>query len=171
MSEPEPTPEAATSRVRVHNFSISLDGFGVGEGQTLTSPFGHAGGRLLSWAVTTRTFELMGLHGDEPGSTGVDDAFASRWADGIGAEIMGRHKFAPADQPWPDPEWEGWWGEDPPFHTPGGGAHSSPAAADPQGGRHIVLLPGRLTGRSPGPGPHAGRRRRRAHRRGHLDDP
>lgn len=106
------------SRVRVHNFSVSLDGFGVGEGQTRQSPFGHAGTRLLEWALPTRTFTEMGLHGDQPGTTGVDEAFASRWNTGIGAEIMGRNKFAPKPGPWPDEEWTGWWGDNPPFHTP-----------------------------------------------------
>jgi dihydrofolate reductase len=106
------------SRVRVHNFSISLDGFGVGEGQQLDAPFGHAGHRLLEWAFPTRTFTQMGFHGDATGTAGVDEAFASRWNAGIGAEIMGRHKFAPKDEPWPDDTWRGWWGDDPPFHTP-----------------------------------------------------
>ncbi|MCI9889060.1 dihydrofolate reductase family protein [Micrococcales bacterium 31B] len=106
------------SRVRVHNFSISLDGFGVGEGQSLDAPFGHAGARLMQWAFPTRTFRRMGLHGEGAGTVGLDEAFAGRWADGIGAEIMGRHKFAPQSEPWPDAAWRGWWGENPPFHTP-----------------------------------------------------
>lgn len=106
------------SLVRVHNFSISLDGFGAGEGQTLEAPFGHAGHRLLEWAMTTRTFREMGLPGESDPSTGVDDAFASRWARGIGAEIMGRRKFGPQRGPWTDEEWKGWWGDDPVFHTP-----------------------------------------------------
>lgn len=117
MADTENT-AATTSRVRVHNFSISLDGFGVGEDQQLTSPFGHAGTRLVEWAMATRTFRQMGTPGEGPGSTGVDETFASRWADGIGAEIMGRHKFAPASEPWPNDEWQGWWGQNPPFHTP-----------------------------------------------------
>lgn len=106
------------SLVRVHNFTISLDGFGAGEGQTLEAPFGHAGQRLMRWAFGTRTFRQMGLPGDGPGSTGVDDAFARQWAPGIGVEIMGRHKFGPQRGPWTDEEWRGWWGENPPFHTP-----------------------------------------------------
>lgn len=106
--------------VRVHNFSVSLDGFGTGEDQTLEAPFGHAGIRLLEWALPTRTFTRMGLHGpaDHDGSAGVDEAFAGRWNTGIGAEIMGRNKFAPKPGPWPDDDWRGWWGENPPFHTP-----------------------------------------------------
>jgi hypothetical protein len=75
------------SQVRVHNFSVSLDGFGTGEGQSLDAPFGHAGTRLHEWFFPTRTFRAM--QGQPGGSTGIDDAFASAWAPGIGAEIMG----------------------------------------------------------------------------------
>lgn len=106
------------SLVRVHNFSVSLDGFGVGEEQRLEAPFGHAGHRLVEWALPTRTFRQMGLPGEGNGSVGVDEAFASRWATGIGVEIMGRNKFAPQRGPWADEEWRGWWGDNPPFHTP-----------------------------------------------------
>ncbi len=107
------------SRVRVHNFSVSLDGFGTGDGQRLEAPFGHAGSRLHEWFFPTRTFR--GFHdtqGDPGGSSGVDDAFASNWATGIGVEIMGRNKFGPQRGPWGDEEWKGWWGDNPPFHTP-----------------------------------------------------
>lgn len=103
------------SRVRVHNFSISLDGFGTGEGQSLESPFGHAGHRLNEWFFPTRSFQ--GMQG-KAGSTGIDDAFACNWGPGIGAEIMGRNKFGPQRGPWADEDWKGWWGDDPPFHTP-----------------------------------------------------
>jgi dihydrofolate reductase len=106
------------SLVRVHNFSVSLDGFGAGEGQALDAPFGHAGHRLMEWALGTRTFREMGLSGETAPSTGVDDAFASRWGRGIGVEIMGRNKFGPHRGPWEDEEWKGWWGDDPVFHTP-----------------------------------------------------
>jgi len=104
------------SRVRVHNFAISLDGFGTGEGQTLEAPFGHAGHRLHDWFFPTHTFQEM--QGKPGGSVGIDDAFARDWATGIGAEIMGRNKFGPQRGPWVDEEWKGWWGDDPPFHTP-----------------------------------------------------
>lgn len=107
-----------TSRVRVHNFSVSLDGFGTGEGQCLEAPFGHAGHRLLEWALPTRTFQEMGFHDSQQASVGADEAFAGRWNTGIGAEIMGRNKFAPSRGPWEDEQWRGWWGENPPFHTP-----------------------------------------------------
>ena len=104
------------SLVRVHNFSVSLDGFGSGEGQSLEAPFGHAGNRLHEWFFPTRTFR--GMQGESGGTVGVDDAFAHKWDSGIGAEIMGRNKFGPIRGPWADEEWRGWWGDDPPFHTP-----------------------------------------------------
>src|ERR1700689_2750835 len=104
------------SSVRVHNFSVSLDGFGTGEGQGLEAPFGHAGTRLNEWFFPTRSFREM--QGQPGGSTGVDDAFASNWGPGIGAEIMGRNKFGPERGPWADEEWKGWWGEEPPFPPP-----------------------------------------------------
>lgn len=104
------------SRVRVHNFSVSIDGFATGEGQSLDAPFGHAGTRLHEWFFPTRTFQQM--QGKEDGSTGVDDAIAGTWNAGIGAEIMGRNKFAPQRGPWENEDWNGWWGPNPPFHTP-----------------------------------------------------
>jgi dihydrofolate reductase len=98
------------SLVRVHNFSISLDGFGSGEPQSAESPFGHAGQRLHEWMIATRFWA-------EGGGSGVDDAFAERHSIGIGAEIMGANKFGPPG--WQDDEdWTGWWGPNPPFHTP-----------------------------------------------------
>jgi dihydrofolate reductase len=107
------------SRVRVHNFSVSLDGFGTGAGQSPEAPFGHAGSRLHEWFFPTRTFRgFQDTQGDADGSTGVDDAFAGHWSRGIGAEIMGRNKFGPQRGPWGDEEWKGWWGDNPPFHTP-----------------------------------------------------
>ncbi|MEV4668355.1 dihydrofolate reductase family protein [Microbacterium sp. LWO12-1.2] len=106
------------SLVRVHNFSVSLDGFGAGAGQTLEAPFGHADMRLMQWAFGTRTFREMGLPGPTPGSTGVDDAFARQWGPGIGAEIMGRNKFGPQRGAWEAEEWKGWWGDEPVFRTP-----------------------------------------------------
>jgi dihydrofolate reductase len=103
------------SQVRVHNLSISLDGFATGDGQSLESPFGHAGERLHEWYVGTRFFHEMS---NQPGgSVGVDNAFAARHNPGIGAEIMGAGKFGPPG--WQDdPDWKGWWGPNPPFHTP-----------------------------------------------------
>ena len=103
------------SLARVHNFAVSLDGFGTGEGQTQEAPFGHAGHRLHEWMFATRFWnEMVGKPG---GSRGIDDAFSQRFAPGIGAEIMGANKFGPPG--WnEDPDWKGWWGPNPPFHTP-----------------------------------------------------
>ena len=98
------------SLTRVHNMSISLDGFATGEPQSAEAPFGHAGQRLHTWMIATRFW-------DPAGTAGVDDAFAQRHSVGIGAEIMGANKFGPPG--WQDdPEWRGWWGPNPPFHTP-----------------------------------------------------
>jgi dihydrofolate reductase len=98
------------SRARVHNFAISLDGFGTGEPQSLDAPFGHAGERLHEWMFATRFWK-------PDGSTGVDDAFAQQNLPGIGAEIMGANKFGHPG--WhEDPDWKGWWGPNPPFHSP-----------------------------------------------------
>lgn len=105
------------ARARVHDIAVSLDGFATGEPQTLQSPFGHAGQRLHQWMFATPTFQ--GTHFDtgvQPGPA-LDDEYVQRNLDGIGAEIMGSHKFGPPD--WHlDPEWRGWWGEEPPFHSP-----------------------------------------------------
>lgn len=103
------------SRVRVHNLAVSVDGFATGDGQSLETPFGHAGGRLMEWFFATRTFN--GMHGKGGGCDGVDEAFASQWGPGIGAEIMGWNKFAPPEKR-DDPEWQGWWDDEPPFGTP-----------------------------------------------------
>jgi dihydrofolate reductase len=100
---------------RVQNFSISLDGFATGEGQSLDAPFGHAGERLHEWMFATRFGRAM--LGQLGGTRGIDDAFAQLFAPGIGAEIMGAGKFGPPG--WHEnPEWKGWWGSNPPFHTP-----------------------------------------------------
>ena len=102
-------------QVRVHNFSISLDGYGTGEGLTFDAPFGHAGHRLHEWMFATRFGRS--LLGDAGGTVGVDQAFAGRSELGIGAEIMGAGKFGPPG--WQDDSnWRGWWGPNPPFHTP-----------------------------------------------------
>ncbi len=103
------------SLVRVQNFSISLDGFGTGDGLSLEAPFGHAGERLHTWMFATPWGRQM--LGEPGGTRGVDDAFARQFATGFGAEIMGAGKFGPPG--WhDDPAWTGWWGPDPPFHTP-----------------------------------------------------
>src|SRR5258708_11395898 len=104
------------SSVRVHNFSVSLDGFGHGGGEGSEASLGQAGTGLHEWFFPTGSFHVM--QGEPGGSTGADDAFASNWGPGIGAEIMGRNKFGPQRGPWADEQWKGWWGDDPPFHTP-----------------------------------------------------
>jgi len=103
------------SLARVQFFSVSLDGFGTGEGQSLETPFGHAGERLHEWMFKTRWWhEKVGEPG---GSAGIDDAFLRLHDPGVGAEIMGSRKFGPPG--WhEDAEWKGWWGPNPPFHTP-----------------------------------------------------
>jgi len=105
------------AKLRVHNLAVSLDGFATGEGQSTDAPFGHAGTRLMEWFFPTHTFVAMTGHESEAhgsGTRGVDDDFAAATNDGIGAEIMGRGKFGPV---W-DENWHGWWGDEPPFHSP-----------------------------------------------------
>lgn len=103
------------SLVRIQHVSISLDGFGTGEGQSLEAPFGHAGHRLHEWMFATRWGRRM--FGQEGGSAGIDDTFLRLFDQGIGAEIMGANKFGPPG--WQDDrDWKGWWGDNPPFHTP-----------------------------------------------------
>jgi dihydrofolate reductase len=103
------------SLVRVQFFSVSLDGFGTGEGQSLESPFGHAGERLHEWMFATRWWHER--QGEPGGSGGIDDALLRLHDPDVGAEIMGANKFGPPR--WQDdPKWTGWWGQNPPFHTP-----------------------------------------------------
>ena len=103
------------SLARVQFFSISLDGFGTGEGLTREAPFGHAGERLHEWMFLTRWWHDM--VGEPGGSRGLDDAFVRMHDAGVGAEIMGAGKFGYPG--WhEDPDWTGWWGPNPPFHTP-----------------------------------------------------
>jgi dihydrofolate reductase len=103
-------------RLRVHCFSISIDGYGAGPDQDLENPLGVGGRALHEWAFATRTFHVM--FGREGGTTGIDDAFAVRGFDNIGAWILGRNMFGPIRGPWPNENWKGWWGDEPPYHTP-----------------------------------------------------
>ena len=103
-------------RLRVQSFSISIDGYGAGPNQGPDSPLGVGGMALHDWAFTTRTFRQM--FGDLGGTTGIDDDFAARGFRKIGAWIMGRNMFGPVRGPWPDEAWKGWWGNNPPYHTP-----------------------------------------------------
>ncbi len=102
--------------LKVQNFTVSADGYGAGEGQSLERPFGHADpGTLMAWAFGTASF--AGPKG--PGGTrGLDDHLVRDFSHGIGAEIMGANKFSPHRGPWQDHAWQGWWGDEPPFHTP-----------------------------------------------------
>jgi len=102
------------SQLRVHNFVVTLDGYATGAGQSRESGFGHAHTELFDWFRRARIWR-----DDEPAdSFGPDEAIASMWGTGIGAEIMGRNKFRPTTGPWPADGWPGWWGEESPFHTP-----------------------------------------------------
>jgi dihydrofolate reductase len=102
--------------LRVHAFGISVDGYGAGPNQSLENPLGVGGMALHDWVFPTRTFQRM--FGTDDGTTGVDDEFAARGFDNIGAWILGRNMFGPVRGPWPDETWKGWWGENPPYHTP-----------------------------------------------------
>lgn len=104
------------SKLRVHTFAVSLDGYGAGPDQSLDDPLGRGGEALHEWFFPTRTFQRMA--GNEDGTTGIDDDFAARGFDNIGACILGRNMFGPVRGPWPDEEWKGWWGENPPYHVP-----------------------------------------------------
>lgn len=103
------------SKLCVRGFSLSLDGYGAGPGQNLDNPLGLGGMALHQWAFSTRTFQKM--FGNEGGATGVDDDFAVRGFDNIGAWIMGRNMFGPVRGAWPDDTWKGWWGDNPPYHA------------------------------------------------------
>ncbi len=112
------------ARVRVNAFSISIDGYGAGPDQTLAHPMGVGGMALHEWVLGTKTFKAM--HADFAGDLiadggargGVDDAFAARGFENVGAWIMGRNMFAPSRGPWPNDDWKGWWGATPPFRCP-----------------------------------------------------
>jgi len=103
------------SKLRIHGFTISIDGYGAGPNQDLENPLGLGGLALHEWLIATRTFGR--LYGDGDGTTGVDDEFATRGFSNIGAWILGRNMFGPSRGSWPDDKWKGWWGENPPYHT------------------------------------------------------
>jgi dihydrofolate reductase len=105
------------SKLRVSCFTVSLDGYGAGPDQDEQNPLGRGGIDLHQWLLPTRTFQSM--HGrDGEGTTGVDDDFARRGGENVGAWILGRNMFGPVRGPWPDEQWRGWWGENPPYHVP-----------------------------------------------------
>ena len=105
------------SKLRVNAFTISADGFGAGPDQSREDPLGRGGEQLHGWFVPTRTFQ-RNVQRREGGTTGVDDDFATRSFENLGAWIMGRKMFGPVRRPWPDYEWKGWWGANPPYHVP-----------------------------------------------------
>jgi len=103
------------TKLRVECFSMSIDGFGAGPNQSLEAPLGAGGMSLHEWVFPTKTFQAM--HGKEGGTTGIDNDFAARGFRNIGAWILGRNMFGPIRGPWPDRNWKGWWGDNPPYHT------------------------------------------------------
>ena len=104
------------SKLRVQSFAVSIDGFGAGPGQDLQNPLGVNGPQLMEWFFHTRAWRRM--HGQEGGETGVDNEIAEQGLAGLGAWILGRNMFGPIRGPWPDDSWKGWWGAEPPYHTP-----------------------------------------------------
>ena len=107
----------STPRVRVEGFTISLDGYGAGPQQDLANPLGLGGTELHQWLFPTRTIQTT-LFGADGGTTGTDDDFAARGFHNVGAWILGRNMFGPVRGPWPDMDWKGWWGDNPPYHVP-----------------------------------------------------
>jgi dihydrofolate reductase len=103
------------SKLRVHSFSLSIDGYGAGLDQDLQNPLGVGGLKVFDWFFPTRTWQR--IHGGEGGETGVDDDIAAQGFEGIGAYILGRNMFGPVRGPWLDESWKGWWGDEPPYHT------------------------------------------------------
>jgi dihydrofolate reductase len=103
-------------RVRVQSFAVSIDGFSAGPEQSLEHPLGRGGVELMEWFFQTRVWRRM--HGEDGGETGVDNDIAERGFANIGAWILGRNMFGPVRGPWPDERWRGWWGDEPPYHTP-----------------------------------------------------
>jgi dihydrofolate reductase len=100
----------------VHNLSMSLDGYVAGPSQSLEHPLGHGGEQLHRWAFATSSMNR--IHGGQGGDTGLDDSFVARGDEGIGATIMGRNMFGPIRGGWPNEDWRGWWGDNPPYHHP-----------------------------------------------------
>jgi len=104
------------SRVRVQSFAVSIDGFGAGPNQSLKNPLGERGPELMEWFFPTRVWRDM--HGLGDGESGIDNGMAEQGFQNIGAWILGRNMFGPVRGPWPDDSWQGWWGEEPPYHVP-----------------------------------------------------
>lgn len=105
------------TRVRIESFTVSLDGYGAGPDQDSDNPLGVGGTDLHQWAFPTRTFQKV-LFDSDNGTTGIDEDFAARGFENVGAWILGRNMFGPIRGPWPDMSWKGWWGDSPPYHVP-----------------------------------------------------
>jgi dihydrofolate reductase len=103
-------------KVRVNSFGVSLEGYGAGSRQGMDNPLGVGGETLHKWFYPTKTFKT--LFGGKEGTTGIDDDFARRGMENVGAWILGRNMFAPSRGEWPDDGWKGWWGANPPYHVP-----------------------------------------------------
>jgi dihydrofolate reductase len=104
------------TKLRVQCFAISLDGYGAGTRQSREAPLGVGGEALHQWFIPTRTFQ--GMFGKAGGTTGIDDDYAARGIANLGAWILGRNMFGPIRGPWPDDQWKGWWGDEPPYRVP-----------------------------------------------------
>lgn len=98
------------------SFSISLDGFGAGSRQDINNPLGVRGPEIFSWFFQTEVWNQM--QGQSGGGRGVDNEMAAKAFENVGAWILGRNMFGPVRGAWPDDSWKGWWGEEPPYHTP-----------------------------------------------------
>jgi dihydrofolate reductase len=109
--------ETSVPKLRVHNFSISLDGYAAGPDQNLDDPLGAGGPLLHEWVFATRTGRRL-VGGTDGGDEGLDDEYIARGDADIGATIMGRNMFGPNRGSWGDKQWKGWWGDDPPYHHP-----------------------------------------------------
>lgn len=103
------------AKVRVAAFGVSLDGFSAGPNQSLENPLGEGFGEIMSWFFPTRFFRTM-HGGQQDGETGVDNSMAEKSFENVGAWILGRNMFGPVRGPWPNEDWKGWWGEEPPYH-------------------------------------------------------
>src|SRR5258707_8268208 len=131
------------TRVRVEGFTISLDGYGAGPNQDIRNPLGVGGTDLHPWLVPTRTFQRT-LFGVDGGTTGIDDDFAARGFKNVGAWILGRNMFGPIRGPWPDMNWKGWWGDNPPafpVHVGPGTANRSEHVSSENPGANILEAP------------------------------
>ena len=154
------------AKVRVAGFSVSLDGYGAGPEQSIENPLGKRGMELHEWAFGTKTFRKMA--GNAGGSDGVDEDYAARSMAGFGAFILGRNMFGPVRGAWPDESWKGWWGDNPPYHTPVFVlTHYARAPIEMEGGTvfHFVTegIEAALAGRRRLPKPERQDRRRRFH--------